>query len=167
MLVPYGASKAAAELYLALYERLHELSTVAMRFANVYGPRQDPRLEGGVVAIYTDLARDGRRGVAFGDGRQTRDFVYVADVVEALLAAAGSDAGGAFNVGTGRETSVLDLAAAIGIEVDHAPQRPGEVARSCLDPSRAARELGWRAITTLSEGLAHTAAADRVPRGPA
>jgi UDP-glucose 4-epimerase len=156
---PYGAGKAAAELYLVLYARLHGLSTVALRFANVYGPRQDPRLEGGVVAIFTAAAREGRRGTVFGDGRQTRDFVYVGDVVEALLAAAGSDAGGAFNVGTGRETSVLELAAAVGIEVDHAPERPGEVTRSCLDPTRAAGVLGWRARTTLADGLRATAAA--------
>jgi UDP-glucose 4-epimerase len=155
---PYGASKAAAELYLDLYLRLHGLSTVALRFANVYGPRQDPRLEGGVVAIFTTVAADGRRGTVFGDGHQTRDFVYVGDVVEALLAAGEAQVTGAYNVGTGQETSVLELAAAVGIETEHAPERPGEVRRSCLDASRIAETLGWRARTSVADGLARTAA---------
>jgi UDP-glucose 4-epimerase len=155
---PYGASKAAAELYLDLYLRLHGLSTVALRFANVYGPRQDPRLEGGVVAIFTTVAAEGRRGTVFGDGHQTRDFVYVGDVVEALLAAGEAQVTGAYNVGTGQETSVLELAAAVGIEVEHAPERPGEVRRSCLDAARIDDALGWRARTSLADGLARTAA---------
>ena len=150
---PYGASKAAAELYLELYARLHGLSTVALRFANVYGPRQDPMLEGGVVAIFTAARREGRTGTVFGDGRQTRDFVHVSDVVGALIAASESDAAGAYNVGTGIETSVLELAAAVGLDVEHAPERPGEVQRSCLDPSRLEQVLGWRAEVALAEGL--------------
>ena len=155
---PYGASKAAAELYLDLYSRLHELSTVALRFANVYGPRQDPRLEGGVVAIFTAAARAGETGTVFGDGLQTRDFVFVRDVVDALIAASESGVTGAYNVGTGEETSVLDLAAAVGLAVEHAPERPGEVRRSCLDATRIASALGWRATTSLAEGLTRTAA---------
>ena len=150
---PYGTAKAAAELYLGLYARLYGTSTVATRFANVYGPRQDPRLEGGVIAIFSAAAERGERVTVFGDGLQTRDFVYVGDVVEALLAAAASDATGAFNVGTGVETSVLDLAAAVGVEYDHAPERPGEVFRSVLDPSEAERALGWKAQVSLAEGL--------------
>jgi UDP-glucose 4-epimerase len=153
---PYGTAKAAAELYLQLYARLYDLSTVALRFANVYGPRQDPRLEGGVIAIFSAAAETGSRVTVFGDGAQTRDFVYVGDVVAALIAAAESDARGAFNVGTGAETSVLELAGACGVEYDLAPARPGEVFRSCLDPSKAQRELGWRAAVTLAEGLDRT-----------
>ena len=99
---PYGASKAAAETYLALYTRLHGLSTVALRFANVYGPRQDPLGEGGVIAIYCHAAENTRQVRVFGDGRQTRDFVYVGDVPSALIVAADRDVSGAYNIGTGR-----------------------------------------------------------------
>jgi UDP-glucose 4-epimerase len=154
---PYGTSKAAAELYLELYERLHGLSTVAVRFSNVYGPRQDPLGEGGVVAIFSAVAAGQRDGaVIFGDGRQTRDFVYVGDVVSACLAAAESSATGAYNVATGQETTVLELAAALGLNPEFAPERPGEVRRSCLDPTRAAEVLGWRAQVGLDEGLEKT-----------
>jgi UDP-glucose 4-epimerase len=156
---PYGASKAAAELYLALYARLHGLSTIAMRFANVYGPRQDPRLEGGVIAIFCAAAASGGGATVFGDGEQTRDFVYVGDVVAALLRAAEANLGGAYNVGTGVETTVNQLAALLGLEVTHAEERPGEVRRSALDASLAREALGWTAITDLSEGLALTQAA--------
>ena len=158
-LSPYGASKAAAEQYAALYSRLHGLSTVALRFANVYGPRQDPRLEGGVVAIFTAAAREGRPATVFGDGHQTRDLVYVGDTVDALVAASEADVTGEYNVGTGTETSVLDLAAALALDVEHAPERAGEVRRSCLDAGRIAGALGWRAATSLREGLERTAAA--------
>jgi UDP-glucose 4-epimerase len=155
-LSPYGASKAAAETYLELYRRLHGLPTVSLRFANVYGPRQDPRGEGGVIAIYCHAARGDRRVRVFGDGRQTRDFVYVGDVVAALVAASGRDVGGAFNIGSGRETSILELAEALGVEPSFEPARTGEVLRSCLDPRAAREALGWEARVSLAEGLERT-----------
>ena len=165
-LSPYGLSKAAADGACALYERLHGLSTVALRYGNVYGPRQDPAGEAGVIAILCALARDGGAATVFGDGRQTRDYVYVGDVVAANLLAAGSDVRGPLNVGTGRETSVLALLDALRalspggeIPTRHAAGRLGEVARSCLDVARAERALGWRARTDLPEGLRLTLAA--------
>ena len=157
-LSPYGASKAAAETYLALYERLHGLSTVSLRFANVYGPRQNPLGEGGVVAIMCGATVAGRPAIVFGDGRQTRDFVFVADVAAAFLAAAESDAGGAFNVGTGVETSVLELVEELGLEPSFEAARPGEVARSCLAAGAIGEVLGWSAQTTLAAGLEQTLA---------
>jgi len=157
-LSPYGASKAAAEAYLALYARLHGLSTLALRLANVYGPRQDPRGEAGVVARYCDAALAGRAATVFGDGRQTRDYVYVEDVVAAFLAAGDSGAQGVLNVGTATETSVLELARHLGLEARHEPERPGEVRRSALDASAAATALGWRASTSLADGLERTLA---------
>jgi UDP-glucose 4-epimerase len=153
---PYGASKAAAETYLELYRRLHGLSSVALRFANVYGPRQDPLGEGGVIAIYCHAAATDRRVRVFGDGRQTRDFVYVGDVVGALLAAADQDVGGAYNIGAGRETTILELVERLDVEPTFAPPRPGEVLRSCLDPGAAREALGWEATTPLDEGLRRT-----------
>jgi UDP-glucose 4-epimerase len=157
---PYGQSKLAAEGYLSLYERLYGLSGVAMRLGNVYGPRQDPLGEAGVIAIFCGRLRDGRRPTVFGDGRQTRDYVYVGDVVAALLAAAESSAGGSINVGTGIETDVLELVRQLGelggaaaFEPEFAPPRPGEVQRISIDPGRAERELGWEAKVGLAEGL--------------
>jgi len=156
---PYGQSKLAAEGYLALSSRLHGLSTVALRLGNVYGPRQDPLGEAGVAAIFSGALLDGRRPRVFGSGEQTRDYIYVDDVVEGFLAAAASDVDGAYNIGTGVETSVLELGAllaeACGGEFDPemAPPRPGEVQRIAIDSSRAARDLGWRAATPLAEGL--------------
>ncbi len=158
---PYGASKAAAESYLELYRRLHGLSTVALRFANVYGPRQDPLGEGGVIAIYCHAAAMDRRVRVFGDGRQTRDFVYVADVVAALIAAAERNAGGAYNIGTGRETTVLELVEHLGLEPTFEPERQGEIRRSCLDASAARTTLGWEAQVGLAEGLSAPAEASR------
>lgn len=157
-LSPYAASKAAAEGYVDLYSRLHGLSTMSLRFANVYGPRQDPRGEGGVIAIYCGAAVDGRSVTVYGDGLQTRDFVFVGDVVDALMAAGDVGAAGRCNVATGRETSVLELARTLGLEVRFAPERPGEVRRSCLEPALAAHLLGWRPRTTLPEGLELTVA---------
>ena len=156
---PYGQSKLAAEGYLALSSRLHGLSTVALRLGNVYGPRQDPLGEAGVAAIFSGALLDGRRPRVFGSGEQTRDYIYVDDVVEGFLAAAASDVDGAYNIGTGVETSVLELGAllaeACGGEFDPemAPPRPGEVQRIAIDSSRAARDLGWRAATPLADGL--------------
>jgi UDP-glucose 4-epimerase len=160
-LSPYGTSKAAAEDYLALYERLHGLPTLSLRLANVYGPRQDPRGEAGVIAIYCGAAVDGRRAVVYGDGRQTRDFVFVGDVVAAFMAGADSDAVGHCNIATGRETTVLELAETLRLDTVLEPERPGEVRRSCLDPSRARELIGWEARTSLDEGLARTLEAAR------
>jgi UDP-glucose 4-epimerase len=159
----YGQSKFAAEGYLALYERLYGTSTMALRLGNVYGPRQDPLGEAGVIAIFCGLLRSGGRPTVYGDGTQTRDYIYVGDVVAAALAAAESEATGPVNIGTGRETSVLELAEALGrlggaesFEPEFAPPRAGEVQRITLDAARAERELGWRPLTSLDEGLAFT-----------
>jgi UDP-glucose 4-epimerase len=160
-LAPYGTSKLAGEEYLATYNRLYGGAHVALRYGNVYGPRQDPHGEAGVVAIFMGhLAGDGTPKI-FGDGRQTRDYVFVGDVVDATLAAL-DHPGGVLNVGTGRETSVLELYEAIsgvaGVEREPelAPARLGELQRSFLDPSLAERELGWRARYSLDEGLRET-----------
>jgi UDP-glucose 4-epimerase len=156
---PYGQSKHAAEGYLELYRRLHGLSTVSLRYGNVYGPRQDPLGEAGVIAIFCGKLIEGAKPTVFGDGLQTRDYVYVGDVVAANLAAAESDASGAFNIGTGRQTSVLDLVeelAAISgkeFEAELAPERPGEVRHIALDFTRAREELGWEPKVQLREGL--------------
>jgi UDP-glucose 4-epimerase len=159
-LAPYGQSKFCGEGYMSLYRRLYGLSTVSLRLGNVYGPRQDPLGEAGVIAIFCGRLRGGDRPTVFGDGRQTRDYIYVADVVAAALAAAGSEAGGAFNVGTGIETDVLQLAerlreleGADGFEPEFAAERTGEVQRIAIAPGRAERELGWRPETRLEEGL--------------
>lgn len=156
----YGQSKFAAEGYLALYERLYDLSGVSLRLGNVYGPRQDPLGEAGVIAIFCGRLRAGERPTVFGDGRQTRDYIYVDDVVEAALAAAGSRASGPINIGSGIETDVLELAAKLaeiegseGFEPELAPPRAGEVQRIALDAGRAERELGWRATTSVADGL--------------
>jgi UDP-glucose 4-epimerase len=160
---PYGQSKFAAEGYVALYGRLHGTSGISLRLGNVYGPRQDPLGEAGVVAIFCGRLRAGEPPLVFGDGRQTRDYIYVGDVVAAMLAAADSEAAGAYNVGTGRETSVLDLvdrlrrlAGADGFEPEFAPARSGEVDRISIDPARASTELGWSPATGVDEGLRRT-----------
>jgi UDP-glucose 4-epimerase len=158
-LSPYGASKAAAESYLALFSRLYGVSTLALRMSNVYGPRQNPHGEAGVIAIFCAAAASGRAVTIFGDGSQTRDFVYVEDVVQAFAAAGASDEAGAINVSTGVETSLLDLAGTLGLATELGPERLGEIARSSLDPSSAAARLGWRAGTPLAEGLRRTIAA--------
>jgi UDP-glucose 4-epimerase len=161
---PYGQSKLAAEGYLGLFHRLHGLSTVALRFGNVYGPRQDPLGEAGVIAIFCGALLHGRKPRVFGDGRQTRDYIYVGDVVAAFLAATDSEATGAFNVGTGIETDVIELgttlakSAGVAFEPEMAPARAGEVQRISIDAARAARELGWSAQTDLSTGLEQTLA---------
>jgi UDP-glucose 4-epimerase len=157
---PYGQSKYAGEGYLALYERLYGLSSVPLRLGNVYGPRQDPLGEAGVIAIFCGKLRAGERPTVFGDGKQTRDYIYVGDVVSAMLAAAEAETTGAINVGTGIETDVLELIRALGelggngdFEPEFAPSRTGEVQRISIDPGRAERELGWRPEMGLSEGL--------------
>jgi UDP-glucose 4-epimerase len=159
---PYGLSKFCAENYCALFTRLHGLSTVSLRYGNVYGPRQDPLGEAGVIAIFCGKLLDGGRPTIFGDGKQTRDYVFVGDVVDANLRAATSEATGAFNIGRGVQTSVLDIVEALaslsddGFEADHAPARPGEVQHIALDPSRSKAELGWEAQVDLEQGLART-----------
>jgi UDP-glucose 4-epimerase len=158
---PYGIAKLCAEQYLAGWNRIHGAHHVVLRFANVYGPRQDSSLEGGVVSIFLERLAAGQPTTIFGDGSQTRDFVFVGDVVDALLAAAAHE-GGTFNVGTGRETSVLELhhACAAVAGSDAAPgfeaPRLGDALRSVLDVSRARRELGWVARTSLADGLQAT-----------
>jgi UDP-glucose 4-epimerase len=166
----YGTSKFCAEQYCDLYARLHGLSTVTLRYGNVYGPRQDPLGEAGVIAIFCGKLMDGGRPTIYGDGRQTRDYVFVGDVVAANLAAADKrDVGGAVNVGTGRETSVLDLVAILqqeggreDFEPDFAEARLGEIERSCLDVTRARVELRWEARTPLNDGMRATLDAARV-----
>jgi UDP-glucose 4-epimerase len=160
-LAPYGQSKYAAEGYCELYARLHGLSTVSLRYGNVYGPRQDVHGEAGVVAIFCGHLVAGRAPTVYGDGRQTRDWVNVADVVGANLLAADSTLGGPINIGHGRETSVLQLLDALaGIEDRPSlvpplfePERPGEVRRSCLDVTRAKLELRWEPRVSLQDGL--------------
>ncbi len=159
-LAPYGTSKHAAEGYCELYVRLHGLSTVSLRYGNVYGPRQDVHGEAGVVAIFCGLAIDGGTPTVYGTGRQTRDWVEVSDVVAANLLAADHAVTGPVNIGHGRETSVLDLFAALNeVAVPglgdpvFAPARPGEVDRSCLDVTRAREVLGWEPRVALHDGL--------------
>jgi UDP-glucose 4-epimerase len=160
-LAPYGTSKLAGEEYLATYNRLYGAAHVSLRYGNVYGPRQDPHGEAGVVAIFMNRLRGGERPRIFGDGRQMRDYVFVADVAAATLAALERD-GGVYNVGTGRETSVLDLleliqdVAGTTVEPEFAEARAGELQRSVLDISRAERELRWQPRHGLDDGLAAT-----------
>jgi UDP-glucose 4-epimerase len=160
---PYGVSKLCGEHYVELCNRLYGTNHVVLRYGNVYGPRQDPHGEAGVVAIFFGRLVEGAPPLVFGDGSQTRDYVYVGDVVAANLAAfgyAGTEA--VFNIGTGLETSVVDLlaecqrAAGTAVTAERRPPRLGELARSALDPSLAGRELGWRAQTALADGLAAT-----------
>ena len=158
----YGTSKLCGEEYLLTTNRLYGSSHTILRFGNVYGPRQEPHGEAGVVAIFMGLLLDGGTPRIYGDGRQTRDYVFVADVVEAMLAGLERGGGGIYNVGTGVETSVLDLHAAIvaasGIDrsPEFAPARLGELQRSVLDPALAADVLGWRPGRSLAQGLAET-----------
>jgi UDP-glucose 4-epimerase len=160
-LSPYGIAKKCGEEYLAGWNRIHGTSHVALRFGNVYGERQDSGLEGGVVAIFLERMALGDETVIFGDGEQSRDFVYVGDIVAALLATVGRG-GGPYNIGTGAATTVNEIHAACrraaGIEEAprYEPARLGDVIRSVLDPARAARELGWRAETSLDDGIART-----------
>ncbi|MEA2408361.1 MAG: UDP-glucose 4-epimerase [Thermoleophilaceae bacterium] len=159
---PYGLSKFCAEQYCEIFTRLHGLSTVSLRYGNVYGPRQDPLGEAGVIAIFCGKLLDGEKPVIFGDGTQTRDYVYVDDVVDANLRAADANASGPINIGLGKEKSVLDIVEVLakhapdGFAPEHAPERPGEVQHIALDPSRARAELGWEPRVELDEGLKRT-----------
>ena len=160
-LAPYGTSKLCGEEYLATWNRLYDASHVSLRLGNVYGPRQQPHGEAGVVAIFMGLLSNGGTPTIFGDGSQTRDYVYVGDVANAMLLALERD-GGVYNVGTGVETSVVGLfdaiRAASGVEREpaFAPARLGELQRSVLDPTLAESELGWRPERSLADGLAAT-----------
>jgi UDP-glucose 4-epimerase len=160
---PYGTSKHGGELYLGLFNRLYGTRHVVLRYGNVYGPRQDPHGEAGVVAIFFGKLTSGETPLIFGDGRQTRDYVYVGDVVAANMAALAYEGPHqAFNIGTQTETDVIDLLAesqrVAGTDVtpEHRPARLGELDRSCLDIALAGRELGWRPAMPLGEGLAET-----------
>ncbi len=167
---PYGIAKLSVEYYLAYYGRVHKLDTVALRYGNVYGPRQDPHGEAGVVAIFCNRVLDGRALTVFGDGTQTRDYVYAGDVADANFAAATSSAlpapgrldARAFNIGTGIETSVNTLATTLSdvsgatTPIDYAPARAGELARSALETSKAKQVLGWTPTVSLADGLRNT-----------
>ena len=160
---PYGQAKLAAEGYVALYRNLHGLRASSLRFGNVYGPRQGAVGEAGVVSIFCRALLEGERPVVFGDGNQTRDFVYVSDVVAALLTATDAGAQGEFNVGTGRETSVLELVdhlGAIGGRSDFVPMpeaaRAGEIDRMALDATRLRTLLDWQELVPVEVGLRRT-----------
>jgi UDP-glucose 4-epimerase len=156
---PYGVAKSCAEQYVGLYNRLHGATHGVLRLANVYGPRQDPTGEAGVVAIFCSRALEGQQPTIYGDGTQTRDYVYVGDVVTAFLAAADARRPGTWNIGTGIETTVLALAGAISqaagraLEPAFASPRPGELPRSALAVDLARRDLGWSAATPLAKGV--------------
>jgi UDP-glucose 4-epimerase len=158
----YGAAKASSEIYLGVFEKTYRIPFAALRYANVYGPRQDPHGEAGVVAIFCGRLLDGQPCTIFGDGGQTRDYVYVADVARANLLAAERGFAGALNVGTGVETDVntiyrlLAEAAHVEAPARHAEARLGEQRRSCVDPRAARSALGWRPEVTIEAGLART-----------
>ncbi|MDC0707011.1 NAD-dependent epimerase/dehydratase family protein [Stigmatella sp. ncwal1] len=159
---PYGVSKAAGELYLGYYRAQYGLSYVALRYANVYGPRQNPHGEAGVVAIFSQRLIAGRECAIYGDGGQTRDFVFGPDVARANLLAVEKDYVGAVNIGTGVETDINRLyallagAAGADSRAQHAPGKPGEQRRSCIDASLARKVLGWEPSVGLAEGLRRT-----------
>jgi UDP-glucose 4-epimerase len=166
---PYGIAKLASEYYIAYYGRIWGLDAITLRFGNVYGPRQDPHGDAGVIAIFCGRLLAGKPLTIFGTGKQTRDYVFVEDVAEAFFMAAtakmppaGPIEGRAFNVGTAVETSVLDVARilskAAGVEpkIEFAEERRGELMRSLLDPSRAQKTLGWKAKVGIEEGLRRT-----------
>jgi UDP-glucose 4-epimerase len=166
----YGVAKAASELYLGVYRANHGIPFAALRYANVYGPRQDPHGEAGVVAIFCGRLLEGRPCTIYGDGTQTRDYVFAGDVARANLLAAEKGFDGALNIGTGVETEVnllhdlLSRAAGSSARPEYSPGRPGEQRRSCLDPSEALRALGWRPEVALDEGLGRTLAWFRARR---
>jgi UDP-glucose 4-epimerase len=162
-LSPYGLSKYVGEQYMGLYSRIHGLTTVALRYGNVYGPRQDPHGEAGVVAIFANLMLAGKQPTIFGDGLQERDFVYVGDVVDANVLAMKPGVTGYYNIGTGQGVTVNriynSLREALGFksEAKYGPPRPGDVYKIALDPSKAQRELGWSPKVGIDEGLRRTA----------
>lgn len=161
----YGQSKLAGEGYCGLYGRLYGIRTTRLRLGNVYGPRQDPHGEAGVVAIFSGRIIDGEPVTVFGDGLQTRDYVYVDDVVDAFLRAESGPDELTANIGTCREVSVLDLARILGApDPQFAPARTGELQRSCLDAALAAEVLGWSATVAVEDGLPRTLEAIREAR---
>jgi len=159
---PYGTSKLCVEHYLYCFRELYGFSSAALRLANVYGPRQDPHGEAGAVAIFSRALLEGRPARINGDGLQTRDYVYVGDVVEAFVLALRSDAQGSFNVGTATETNVVELykqvarAARSEAAPEYGPPRPGEQKRSSIDATRIRSELGWEPRVQLAEGIGLT-----------
>jgi UDP-glucose 4-epimerase len=161
-LSPYGASKLAGEAYVGTWARLHGIPNVILRLGNVYGPRQNSQGEAGVVAIFSDHLHRGSTPTVFGDGLQTRDYIYVIDVAGAFLLAAHGGRADIFNVGRGSESSVLDLLEVLGslapdaAEPKFAPPRPGELLRSALDATRLRTTLGWEPLVDLREGLTET-----------
>jgi UDP-glucose 4-epimerase len=161
-LSPYGSSKLAGEAYVGTWGRLHGIPNVVLRLGNVYGPRQSPHGEAGVVAIFSDRLRSGEQPTVYGEGKPTRDYIHVADVARAFLAAATAGRPGTYNVGWAAETSVSELLDALqriagtSIEPRMEPLRPGELNRSALDSSRIESELGWRPQVPLDHGLAET-----------
>ncbi len=163
-LSPYGASKFTIEVYLSVYGTTYGLETAILRYANVYGPRQDPHGEAGVVAIFAGKMLAGETPTIHGNGEQTRDFVYVGDCARANVIALKEGTGRAYNIGTGKETSINELAAVIRDvigyqgEVVHGPEKTGEVVRIYSDVARAREELGWEAEVDLREGLTRTVA---------
>jgi UDP-glucose 4-epimerase len=164
---PYGIAKLAVEHYLHFYHREHGIIPIALRYANVYGPRQNGLGEAGVVAIFIEKFLAGEQPRINGDGLQTRDFVFVGDIVAANLLALDYPRAGAFNIGTGRETDILtvyrQLQELVGSPLGpvHGPAKPGEQRRSALDSTLAQKELGWQPRVSLSQGLARTVAAFR------
>lgn len=158
-LSPYGIAKLSCEHYLDFYREVHAISSTTVRYSNVFGPRQNPFGEGGAVAIFTNKLLNNEAPTIFGDGTMTRDYTYVADVVEANMKAAESDQPGPFNIGHGQETSTEDLFNKIkklvgsDIDANHEPERPGEVQRSAVDITKAKDELGWKPQVPLEEGL--------------
>jgi len=172
-LAPYGFHKYLGEQYLGYYRRVHGLEATVLRYANVYGPRQDPSTEAGVISIFADAMLAGRAPVIFGDGTQTRDFVYVGDVAEANVRALGRSIAVPVHISTGVETSVNDLAARLvaltgtAVRPTNGPAIPGEVHRIALGIDRAEAVLGWRARTSLEEGLRRTVEWVRVKRSGA
>jgi UDP-glucose 4-epimerase len=161
-LAPYGASKLSGEAYVATWGRLHGLPNVVLRLGNVYGPRQDAHGEAGVVAIFCDRLLVGEPPTVFGDGTQTRDYIHVRDVASAFVLTAEAGRAGIYNVGTGIESSVLELlellerAAGTSLDPRFEPLRPGELVRSALDASRLQDDVGWRAGTPLEAGPRET-----------
>ena len=161
-LSPYGISKLTGEHYLAYYQRVYGIQYVSLRYANVYGPRQDPEGEAGVVAIFAQKMLTGEQPIINGNGRQTRDFVYVDDVVEANLAVMGKEVQGTYNVGVGQETTINELfrlmaeLTTAGCKEIHGPAKKGEQLRSVVDAARLRNELGWEPRVSLREGLRRT-----------
>ncbi len=159
---PYGVAKKAAGDYLHYYREVRGLEYTELALANVYGPRQDPNGEAGVVAIFAGLMLGGRQPTIFGDGGQTRDYVFVDDVVDAFVRATEKGGGLLMNIGTGVETSVLQLYEAMARLTGYAeaanrvPERAGELLRSALDPGRVAIHIGWKPWTSLDDGLLRT-----------